>query len=492
VNHGLKNLSCGAVLAALGSLVCNVHVSHVTGQEPNPTITRGLARFEEGSRVRYREIHLRPRAENAKIGNRLVPAASEMIEGEGAPIFLRMNFEAMDRLATIQIIRQKDYGEKPLEDLNADEILGMQVIRKSEMRRFVYRSRAGWSYPTHDEPWMEILLPDAQESRRYAHAMTAYSRASILRGQLSDAEEWIRFTFGLARQVSETPFAVTRLVACAQTGLALDAFEELIQHPDADNYYWDLVAIPRPFIDSRETIQMEAAMWTNRIPALLDLDALRTEQEWMELATTTMAIVSLNTDKAFPALGTPDGDSEWKKWVAQSKERLPRVAPSLIPRLKSMSDAEIGIRYWWLRVQEGASITPAGLEPHLAIPRLQTSMREFFDSTEDELPVRSAMGFYSPLTNLHFYMIDQRIALLRIIESVRDWSASHGGKLPEKIEQLDLPVPRDVLSNQPFQWTLSDDGNAGLLEGAIFEVQIPDLQVPDLRGFRYMIVRDDV
>jgi hypothetical protein len=321
--------------------------------------------------------------------------------------------------------------------------------------------------------------------------MTAYARASILLNQLDDAEEWIRFTLGLARHVSETPFAVNRMVACAQTNMALDTLEELIQHPDADNYYWDLVAIPRPFINARETAQFEAAMWERSIPALRDLEKLQTEQEWNDLAKASMTIVATNSDRDFPAWGTPEGEAAWKHWVTQSRERIHRVAPELISRVKSMSDAEVGMRYWWLRVQEGTKIlASASLEPHLSIPRTQNAVRTYWLSSEDELPVRTSLPFFSPSQLEYFSVIDQRIAMLRIVESIRDWSASHDGRLPGSLAQLDLPAPPDVLNNQPFEWNLSEDGNFGWLSGSILEMpQWNADKASSLQGTRYRIVR---
>ena len=85
---------------------------------------------------------------------------------------------------------------------------------------------------------------------------------------------------------------------------------------------------------------------------------------------------------------------------------------------------------------------------------------------------------------------DQRVALLRTIEAVRDWSSKHEGKLPESLEQLDLPVPRDCIANAPLKYERAADGQSAILSGA--EVAIPLRQAEGesivvRRGFRYVL-----
>jgi hypothetical protein len=68
---------------------------------------------------------------------------------------------------------------------------------------------------------------------------------------------------------------------------------------------------------------------------------------------------------------------------------------------------------------------------------------------------------------LQLTLLEQHIEMLRAIESIRDWSAKNGGKLPNKLELLELPIARDPLSDQPFEWKLSQDGKEGVLSGLI-------------------------
>lgn len=140
--------------------------------------------MEPGTRIGTRELHLRPHAEVPDRDNRFFPRSDELIEGEGAAIFLRMNSEATSRIQALRQISMNSYNDRALEDLSAAEIRGLQCIDRTEMRRFVNRSRAGWNYPFQEEPWAGILLPDTQDTRSYVRALIAFGRASIIEGDI--------------------------------------------------------------------------------------------------------------------------------------------------------------------------------------------------------------------------------------------------------------------------------------------------------------------
>lgn len=458
----------------------------------NPVITAGMMRFEEGNRIGVRDIYLRPAKEEANRSNRFFPTAGELVDGEGAAIYLRMNSEAFSRIQAIRQINVKDYDELPLEKLSVPEIRGLMCINRSEMKRFVYRARAGWNYPFGEEPWMNIFLPDVQESRAYARAMMAFSRASIVEGDIPQAEEWILYTMGLAKHIGETPFMVTQLVSVAEVGMALTAIEELIQHPKAGNYYWDLANLPRPFVDYKRTWQFESRMWEKSIPSLSRLDDIPSAEVWQDVVEKVFQGIREWYSDAFPKYDSPEGRKTWKEWVALSRENLHRVAPELASRMKRMSDAEIGIRYWWLRREQFENCENALLlEPHLALPRINAVLREMQIAIEQEPLIRSwvSSNVYMPSGMSHFVSLDQRIAMLRVVESIRDWSAAQDGRLPASLDQLDLPVPLDIVTNRKFEWHVDADGTEGELSGGLIELVGFEPGPERHAGWRYRIMQ---
>lgn len=468
-------------------LVLSTHPSTGHAQEPEP-ITLGLAKTEPGTQFTMRSLNFRPAKEESNKSDRFVPSATQLVDRDGAPIFLRMNWEATNRLQMLRAISNNDYDEFPLEKLKTHEIRALMCIQRSEMKRFVLSKRAGWQYPFEEHSWVDILLPDVQESRIYARAMTAYARASIVEGDIAQAEEWIFNTIGMSRQIAETPLTVTRLVSSATLGIALDTIEELIQHPDAGNYYWDLTSIRRPIVDRLETAQFEASFWTQSVPELAHLDKPRSNEDWASIVNQLFKVVQV-AGEGLPDRASPEGTKMWKEWVAIAREKMHRVAPDLVGRMKSMGDDEIGVHYLMKRLEQIDRFdNTAALEPHFAIPRSNALIGELRTELVDEPFLRKSLVLgMSTYASQHFISVEQRVDMLRVIESLRDWSANHEGRLPETLDELDLPVPLDIVTHQPFVWVLDGSGHSGALMGAVIETEILEGE-PQRRGRRYEVV----
>jgi hypothetical protein len=52
--------------------------------------------------------------------------------------------------------------------------------------------------------------------------------------------------------------------------------------------------------------------------------------------------------------------------------------------------------------------------------------------------------------------LEQRIALLRHVEALRLYAAAHDGKLPEKLADVEVPLPVDPFTGKPFRYELQD------------------------------------
>jgi hypothetical protein len=50
--------------------------------------------------------------------------------------------------------------------------------------------------------------------------------------------------------------------------------------------------------------------------------------------------------------------------------------------------------------------------------------------------------------------LEQRIALLRHVEALRLYAAAHDGKLPEKLTDIDVPLPPDPFTGKPFRYEI--------------------------------------
>jgi hypothetical protein len=61
--------------------------------------------------------------------------------------------------------------------------------------------------------------------------------------------------------------------------------------------------------------------------------------------------------------------------------------------------------------------------------------------------------------------LEHRIAVLRHVEALRMYAASHEGKLPDKLEGIGVPLPPDPFTGKPFAYALTG-GTAKLTPGA--------------------------
>lgn len=478
------------------AVACALAPTGASAQSGAP-LTGGLAQPEsESSQLFVRTILIRPKASETKLSSRFFPSRDELKQGSAAPIILRMNWEASQRIKILRDLYTNERLEVPLEEWNTEAIDKSFPINLNEMTRAVFRERAGWEYPLDEEPQLKILLPDVQESRRYVHAMLLKARAAVKHGKVEEAERMLCLAIGMARHIGETPFAVSRLVQYVLTGEAFGVVEELAQHPQAPNYYWDFASLPRPFIDVRSALQFESEIFAHSVAELNNLENLKTEEQWNELAAKVWSLLHESAsggDDSIPKPGSLEATQAIEDWVALSRERLPKMAPEFAPRLSRMSDAEVGVRYWWLRVQTRtkAQYAVGLLEPQFALPRLMADVARFEKDAEDELPVQVASVTIASFIAVA-PLLDQKIVMLRAVESIRDYAASHDGKLPGSLAELELPVPADPISGAVLEYQAADDRLTASLSGGTLEMPYSpraagDSQKKNVRGMRYKL-----
>jgi hypothetical protein len=60
--------------------------------------------------------------------------------------------------------------------------------------------------------------------------------------------------------------------------------------------------------------------------------------------------------------------------------------------------------------------------------------------------------------------LEQRLALVRHVEALRLYAADHGGKLPEKLSDIPVPLPDDPFTGKPFHYKA--EGTTAHLRGS--------------------------
>lgn len=455
--------------ASIATLTISLTTSVSSQEARQARFTGGVQSVTtDGDFVISRTLILRPQIAEQALSSRLFPSADKLRRGTAAQIYLRMAHEASLDMQKFTILRENVSTDTPIEELDIEFVVANAPLRWSELKRAAFRERADWEYPLEEEPWVDVLLPDVQQSRVFHNAIVQCARADIKLGLIPSAEEKICLAFAYAKHIGETPMIICRLIQSVHSTVALHAVEELIQHPLAPNYFWDLTALPRPMIDIRSAIQFESVVLQKTFPELLSLERLNSMQDWEELQSAIF-----NKVPKFEEV-SPDSTTDLKQavndWPEIARKRLPAIDKRFKDKMDSMCDAEASVRYLYERSRQlnRQRLAVSLLEPHVAVPRSIVEDKRMADSCADEQLLKFIMLGISNGFIRRAWELDQKFAMLRVVESIRDWSGRNDGKLPTSLDDLTLPIPEDCLTNKPFRYELSADGkSADLRSGKV-------------------------
>src|SRR5262249_12732540 len=267
-------------------------------------------------------------------------AEYELRDGNAATILLRLPWDQTPFFAQ-EVPKFNGLLNIPLSDEDAIRAGGAGLPKRfvTELSRAAYRRTADWQYPVTEQPLAEMPLPDVQGAREIVgRGLSVWTRFQIVTGDLGKAREGILIGLANSRHYGRTPFLVCKLAAAAMANMALDRLEELIQRPEAPNFYWSLTALPTPFLDIRQAFEFEHKMLAKSVPGLDELEKKRSPEEWQDLAGRTVRYaLELRGEKVLP------------EDVAHSQKLIIELARSEVPTRKSadhnFSDAELTVRW---------------------------------------------------------------------------------------------------------------------------------------------------
>jgi len=406
---------------------------------------------------------------------RLLPAEYELRDGNAAPILLRLPWDQTPFFSQ-EVPKFETYLEIPLADEGRIREAGAGLPPRffAELRRAAYRRTAGWEYPLDEKPLAEILLPDVQGGRAIVgRGLSVWIRYHTVGDQTEKSWEGIRVGLANARHYARTPFVVNQLMASALANMMVDRLEELMQRPEAPNFFWPLAALPAPFVNFRQALEFEHEFLRRSVEGADDLQELRSPDEWRELASRVIRYIEENTQDPKP--DAPEAAARGDRILEAARRELPQLQPDGAERVPEMSDGELTTRWiLWRRDEISDRITATfALEPLLAIDRLR-GIADEIRASEQEYGLNYLFMMEKPLQiYLASFRFDRRVAALRVVEGVRHYAATHEGSLPERLDQLtQTPAPRDPLTGKPF------DYGANLKTGR-FRVVAPGVEVDD-------------
>ena len=303
--------------------------------------------------------------------------------------------------------------------------------------------------------------------REIAFLLAVRVRYEIGVGRPDRAARTLQTGFAVARHVADAPSLAFALLGTAIGSMMLGRLEEIIQQPDAPNFYWPLTDLPRPFIDLHKPWQGERMKVYADFPGMTemaaDLNAKPFTPEQVE------ALL-----KAFDASdpdADPDRRAENKAALARRLLERQEAAKKILidqgrPKelVDAMPPAQVGCMVALLEYDQALDecLKWQSLpfwEGQTAIAKEEErQLKKADDKDGSAVPITQRYLRSTALVFAAFARLDRRIAAVRCVEAVRLYAAAHNGQLPASLNDIeDAPVPVDPVNGKSFDYRVVGD-----------------------------------
>jgi hypothetical protein len=262
--------------------------------------------------------------------------------------------------------------------------------------------------------------------------------------------------FAMSRHLGEHPTLIGDLVGIAIAQITIGPLEEMLEQPGCPNLYWALTNLPNPLISLDKGMEGERALILAELRGLDDTAPMSPGQINKLVA---------HLDKLFGFAGKENSlrarlkaRSNDEKQVEAARRRLIEhgIAEERVARFPADQVILLDEK-WKSEVHRDEEMKLMNL-PTWQVEALSARAKPpkdpaLFDVLVPAVQkVRHAQG-----------RIEQRIALLRCVEALRLYAAEHEGKWPEKLSDIDVPLPVDPFTGKPFVYKV--EGETAHLRG---------------------------
>lgn len=400
----------------------------------------------------------------------LLPEVRELKPGNPTQWYLRCFMEQRNFFFEKNSVAERARQQRmPLKDLPAENLrnYGGSAL-----------TQADWGARLDTPDWQaldrvqtegaDVRFPEIAPLRELGVALHVRFRGEVARGDFDDAIRTAKTMFALARHLGEYPALVANRLGLAIAEMATDALTEMAQQQKSPNLYWALTDLPSPLVDLRKGAQGDRTGGDTELRALKD-DAPLVDADLESIVSRLSGRAGFVREQAgLPPRNLRAGiaarakDAEAVRAAGlrlidagARKDTVTGFPPLQVILLDEKRDFEarrdeqlklLGLKLTEIEEPGDQKTEPDGLFTDL-VPRVAEARR--------------AQG-----------RLEQRIALLRHIEAIRMFAAAHGGKLPEKLDGIGVPLPADPFTGKPFGYT--HDGTTAKLTttGARYEVSV--------------------
>ncbi len=368
----------------------------------------------------------------------LLPELKEMNPGNPIQNYFKCFMEQQNFFFNKTSADNRDaWQTMPLKDLPLNELRG---YGGAALRQADYAARLDtpdWQIllkAKSDGP--NLLLPDVQQLRLLASALMVRFRGEVAERHFDEAIRTAKTMLALARHLGEHPSLIGDLVGIAIAYVTIGPLEEMINQPGCPNLYWALTDLPNPLIDLRKGLQGERMLWESVFTGI-DPTAAMSEAQ---LKKVLERIAEMTQGSGFGI--TEDRVAAARKRLIEAgltEERVKEFPALQVVLLDAKHQYEVrrddGMKwmttpYWQAEV---------GLLASEAIREGQDTL--FGRMLLGPFKVRKAQA-----------RLEQRIALLRHVETIRLYAADHDGKLPARLDDIQVPLPVDPFTGKPFNY----------------------------------------
>lgn len=388
----------------------------------------------------------------------LLPELKDMKAGNPILGYLRCFAEGNNFFFSKESYKQQEKWESmPIDQLPVEKMRTYGGTHLTQADWAARLTTPDWQALSHlRQDGARMLLPDVQQMRALARALKVRFRGEIADNRFEDALTTAQTMLAMAKHFEEHPTLISTLVGTAIGLIAEEALEEMIQQPNCPNLFWALSTLPRPLIQLRKAISGERLIWHVEMKPISD-KAPMTEAKLEKFYQQVVLLLGYENGK--------NKEKEVRDWLkrkitdenylSQARKRLAEVGLKQTV-LKKFPATQIV----WL--DEKYRLVTA-LDEHHKFTFLPYSKAEaLLKSIKEPKDVIFAKfgSFYLKIRQAQ-ERVTQRFAMLQNLEAIRWYAYKEKGKLPKSLNDIQLPLLNDPITDKPFQYSV--EGNKATL-----------------------------
>ncbi len=317
------------------------------------------------------------------------------------------------------------------------------------------------------EKGISASLKSIEQMRHAVQLLYLKARLELAEDRPDLALRTLQTAYALGRDVGKEPTLICSLVGMAIVSMANDVLGLTLRHPKTPNLSASLRALPRPFIDLRQSLQGERLLGYGTFPGLLEVannpDAGPLPPNEIEKMTTQVEQLTgkeMAERQSLAAKIRRQHEAAKKALVVAGRsreqvEKWPHIQVALMHSLLEYDQLLDEILLW------------QGFPYHQAAEPLQTLEKKIQASRHGGLaapaiPLASLLLPTIEPTLLGREGLERQFAAYRVIEAIRLYAANHEGKLPPTLAHIkEVPLPVCPVTGKSFEYRL--DGDRGFL-----------------------------